>query len=440
MIEELKAVLERIKKTSSKNSKVEIISEFKNDENIRKGFNFLFNDFIITGLALKKIEKDVNMPYSQELDTLDEVMTYLEGHKTGSDVDIANIQNFLSKNESNKEFLIQFLTKTFKAGITAKSVNKGFGEDFIPEFACQLANSYEKFSDKVTGVFTLTTKLDGHRTIVNVDKFGKTTFFTRKGKSIFGLEDIASSILDFANNSGLLGMVDYNHGFVLDGEITISELEDKSKTFQETGKLLRKDGLKKGLTFHVFDLIPKQEFFSGESSHTYLSRRDHMEMAFSKTSYSELKLVPCLYMGEDTSLIKEYLDVEIKNGEEGIMINTDEVYKNKRHSGLLKVKEFFTDDLLVTGVYKGGKGTKYDGLLGGVYVDYKGNKVSVGSGFDDKEREVFIKNPKLIVGKVIEVQYFEETTNQKDNGLSLRFPTFKGIREDKDETDVNIES
>ena len=125
------------------------------------------------------------------------------------------------------------------------------------------------------------------------------------------------------------------------------------------------------------------------------------------------------------------------------MINLDTSYKTKRHAGLLKVKEFYTDDLLVTGVYEGEKGSKYEGLLGGVYVDYKGNVVKVGSGFSDKEREEFFNDKDLIIGKVIEVQYFEETENQKDDGLSLRFPTYKQvykmIRDDKDIEDVNIE-
>ena len=36
----------------------------------------------------------------------------------------------------------------------------------------------------------------------------------------------------------------------------------------------------------------------------------------------------------------------------------------------------------------------------------------------------FYKNPEKIVGKVINVQYFEETIN-KEGEISLRFPTFK---------------
>ena len=36
-----------------------------------------------------------------------------------------------------------------------------------------------------------------------------------------------------------------------------------------------------------------------------------------------------------------------------------------------------------------------------------------------------------MIGKIIEVQYFEETQDSKTLKYSLRFPVFKQIREDK---------
>ena len=93
----------------------------------------------------------------------------------------------------------------------------------------------------------------------------------------------------------------------------------------------------------------------------------------------------------------------------------------------------------MTGIYEGSKGSKYEGMLGGVYVDYKGTQVGVGSGFSDEERLEYFENPDLIVGKIIEVQYFGETKNQKNEDKSMRFPVFKMIRDDKDEDDVSYE-
>ena len=38
----------------------------------------------------------------------------------------------------------------------------------------------------------------------------------------------------------------------------------------------------------------------------------------------------------------------------------------------------------------------------------------------------------FIIGKIIEIGYFEITTNQNET-YGLRFPTYKWVREDKDE-------
>ena len=65
-----------------------------------------------------------------------------------------------------------------------------------------------------------------------------------------------------------------------------------------------------------------------------------------------------------------------------------------------------------------------------------------GSGFTQEEREMYWSNPNEIVGKVVEIQYFETTTNSRTGEHGLRFPTFQHrIRTDKgmeDITDVAI--
>jgi DNA ligase-1 len=63
-------------------------------------------------------------------------------------------------------------------------------------------------------------------------------------------------------------------------------------------------------------------------------------------------------------------------------------------------------------------------VLSCVYIKHKDNLVRVGSGFSIEQRQDFYRNPDAILGKIITVQYFEETKNQ-DGGISLRFPTFK---------------
>ena len=69
-------------------------------------------------------------------------------------------------------------------------------------------------------------------------------------------------------------------------------------------------------------------------------------------------------------------------------------------------------------------------MLTNVTIKHKGNVVSVGSGFTIDQRKSFYKSPSKILGKVITVQYFEESQNQ-NGGRSLRFPVVKAIHGEK---------
>lgn len=109
------------------------------------------------------------------------------------------------------------------------------------------------------------------------------------------------------------------------------------------------------------------------------------------------------------------------------MINFDEApYVCKRTPNLLKVKVMQDCDLTITG-FEEGQGANA-GTLGAVLVDYKGSTVGVGSGFTREQRDFFWQNRDSLLGRVITVQYFEETTDAK--GVpSLRFPVFRELRE-----------
>jgi DNA ligase-1 len=112
------------------------------------------------------------------------------------------------------------------------------------------------------------------------------------------------------------------------------------------------------------------------------------------------------------------------------MINIcDAPYEFGRTWSLMKVKKMSTVDLEVVG-YEEGSG-RLSGTLGAILVRYKdGNTVKVGSGFSDELRALIWTEPSDIIGKIVEVQFFEETTNA-DGGKSLRFPVFKDFRPDK---------
>jgi DNA ligase-1 len=121
------------------------------------------------------------------------------------------------------------------------------------------------------------------------------------------------------------------------------------------------------------------------------------------------------------------------------MLRSDAPYKGKRSKDLLKYKAFSDDEYEVVDVEMGPFRYVKDGaeceetMLSCVTIKHKGYDVRVGSGFSIEQRQEFYKNPKKILGKIILVQYFEETENEK-GGISLRFPTFKYLYGDSRDT------
>lgn len=437
MVADMYEIFSTIKETSGKNDKIQIVKDNEHNEVFKQFLTFLYDDMITTGLSTQKVNKKIKTNGAVTIRGFDSpiaIMDYLEKWNTGTDKIIYEVQTYLRDlDEPYRTFMSEVLTKKYKCGITATSVNKAI-PNHIHQFKVQLAYPYEKFADKIDGEFTITTKLDGHRTLAEVHDDGKVIFRTRKGHQIHGMIELEHEFRAFFP-------VVNDRALMIDGEITVSDkdipIED---VFQATSKIIRKDGEKTGLAFHVFDALPLDEFWHGESNAVYNDRRSALNHLFENNSYNpeHIELVKELYTGSDKNKIVEHIDIATKNGEEGIMLNlSDEPYRNKRTKGLLKVKKFHSADVFATSIFEG-EG-KYKGMLGGVYVQFKNSEVGVGSGFTDEQRKYYWENPEEIVEKIIEITYFEESKNQKDNSISLRFPIFKSVRNDKTVEDVNYD-
>ena len=113
------------------------------------------------------------------------------------------------------------------------------------------------------------------------------------------------------------------------------------------------------------------------------------------------------------------------------MLNLDEPYKCKRHSGILKVKRFYTMDLPIIRIEEGSG--KLTGTTGAIVVDFKGNEVGVGTGLTDEQRTWFWENRDDVVGALVEVKYKEISYDKKTGAESLQFPVFVRLRTDKDQ-------
>ncbi len=336
--------------------------------------------------------------------------------------------------EDIRNLYIGMATKDLRIGVNAKTINKVW-KGLVPMFNVQLAESFGKKTVPENVPFYVTTKLDGFRILAVPNEDGVYDFYTRKGEKYEGLDHLQEECQ-------LVGM----GTFVLDGELIARNDNNLASgdLYKVTTKIARKKGRTKDkmkLQFHCFDIVDAMEFKEGESYATYNQRRILLDEMFEeyKTDLHNLIKVEVLYEGTDQSVIPTITANLEEQGLEGAMINLANArYKCKRHDGILKVKSFKDADVWVKSVYEGTG--RNEGRLGGVVIQYLYNgefqECECGSGFTDKHRIDFWSNPQLILGHVIEIQYFETTTNEK-GGVGLRFPTFKNrFRDDKTREDI----
>ena len=436
----VKEIFIQLQSTNSKLEKQKIIKDNATNQQFTDTLVFLLSPYVLTGISEKKINKKVpHLAYTDDLDlnrfSWERVKSYLEEHNTGTDKDIAFIQDFIANQpEDMQDFYKGLITKSIKLGCDAKIVNGVLGKGFIPSFEIQLAEKYFEKPNKVVGNFTLTEKLDGFRlaTIIHNDKI---EFYSRQGQLVEGLVEVEEDMKMFCKVNKL-------HNAFFDGELVAVNCEELSsdENYKVVTKTARSKGIKRGLKYNIFDTLSYEEFMLQNCDTEYYKRRQLLNELSKNINLTHINIIPVLYNGSDKDMIIEYLNKARENHKEGIMINLDNgMYEFKRTTNLFKVKVMQDADLKIVDVYEGTGKNK--GKLGGIIIEfiYKDNtyRCECGSGFSDDERIDYWSNPEKIFNKIATIQYFEISKND-NGGYGLRFPVCTHrIREDKTEISMN---
>lgn len=422
-------IINQIASVSSIKEKENILRANKDNQLLKDILYFVFNSYITTGINNKKINKNINLMPSVDLNIIEEAMNYLKVNNTGRDIDIINIQSFIKKHneEELQHFIKNIVTKELKIGMTATSINKVV-PNFIPTFNVMLAKNFEEYKHKIKGDFVITQKLDGNRLVV-IKENGNIKSYTRQGKLYEGLEEIEHDFIDLPFDN-----------IVFDGELIAGVEGNTHEIYAETVSIARKkESNKKGLYFYIFDMLPLNEFQKGKSKENCIVRKNKLSQLFTQYSLPHCREVKPLYIGDDLLQVNKWMKYAIQQGWEGLMVNLDAPYECKRTDNILKVKSFKEADVRVIGIVEGtGKNKNKLGAIN-IQFEYQGQlyECNCGSGFSDEEREFYWRNPELIINKIVTISYFEISKN-KDDSYGLRFPTWKGIvRHDKDEMSMH---
>lgn len=308
----------------------------------------------------------------------------------------------------------RIVNKDLRCGVQAKTVNASI-PGLIPEFTPALAT---EGATVVDGKLSLSVKalaypllaewkLDGLRAIA-IKGHGVVTLYSRKGLVLDNYPHINEAVAALPVDN-----------IVLDGEAL-------GKDFTATVKAKRrKDGkTDTGINLWVFDALPLGDWISRESVWKQRNRSDKI-MQLLEDEPEHLRLVPQVWIDSEKELIDAFQKARAEGVEGLVLKDPDATYAFKRSKCWLKVKEFETVDVEVTGLEEGDG--KHKGTLGALVCKFKGKEVRVGSGFTDAQRKQIWTQGDAVHGRVIEIR-FQEVASQG----GARFPTFQRFRDDKE--------
>ena len=416
----LNKFIEDMRATSSSTQKVQIIKDA--DPFIHKVLEYTYNPFkqyyVTSKTCIKNKDKIDLISHHTLFSVLDMLNTRVV---TGHDA-IALVNGFAYSN-SDGELIYKIIDKNLDIRAGDKVINKAV-PNLIPTFSVALAKEYDKcdWNDR----WYASRKLDGVRCLAVVNFEGECTLYSRMGKELTTLNRIKESI----ENTGIINTV-------FDGEICLMD-ENGNEDFQGVMKeLRRKDHQIENPIFMIFDMIHKPEF-DNQKGDTPLTERLRTLRAWLSGRFIDSTVLRYTEQFQITGdeHFEQWNKMASEKDWEGFMLRKNVGYEGKRTKNLLKVKKFYDAEYKVIDFDIDDHEIVVDGrsetvpMLSQVWIEHKGHKVKVGSGWSHEQRLQYKDGS--IVGKIITVQYFEETKNQ-EGGISLRFPTVKHVHGEKRE-------
>jgi|TARA_R110000744_G_scaffold373468_1_gene485647 DNA ligase-1 len=417
MSKKIEDFIEKMRSTSSANVKVEIIkyeSKF-----IHKVLEYTYNPFKQFHVTSKTCRKNLHLgqglvgsvQHGNSYGLFEVLDKLIKREVTGHDA-IKLVNGYALGDDSIYKIIDKDLG--IRAGVTI--INKAI-DGLVPAFKVALAKEYESGKCNWNDGWYASRKLDGVRCLAITDEDGNCKLYSRMGKELTTLNKVKEAIeaTNIVNT-------------VFDGEICLVD-EDGNEDFQGIMKQLRrKDHQIENPAYMMFDMLNIKDF-NNQKSEEILSDRLHTLRSFLNIDtqilrYTEQALINDDEHFETWSKIADYFNWE------GVMLRKDVGYEGKRTKNLVKVKQFHDAEYEVIDydnddheVVRDGKSETIK-MLAQVWIEHKGYRVKVGSGWSQEQRLQYMDGS--IVGKIITVQYFEETYNDK-GGISLRFPTVKVV-------------
>ncbi len=416
-------MIKEVKEIAGNNAKRDYIAENKDNDDFIFLLKTLLDPFEV--LNVKNIELPPATPqyWSASQDRLKNLVGYLKDTNR-SNASLLEIDKYLkSINPIEAAIVADILTKSYKLGVGGKIVNKALGYTLISDFTLMKAEpSKEDIIPWEDGLMYVQEKFDGVRCVIKVED-GKCTALTFKGKSL-QLPTIFKAVEKFCWGNGL-------DNIILDGELM--HRDNRTSASGAVNRILKgsSDADDSKLQLVVFYYMTITEFNTKTTVLTekgVVANMSALRAVWHNKSMSFAETYLVRTMAEVDVLFET---VRIKGGEGLILKRISGKYEWKRSKNWVKLKSSYSTTLEVVDTYLGGKGTKYEGIIGGLLCSTKdGTIFKVGSGLSDNDRM-----SEDFVGKFVEVA-FTDVGWSEEGDLYLDFPRYKADRSfEKSEAD-----
>lgn len=418
---ELQNFIDNMRATSSSTEKVQIIKDAGSF--IHEVLEYTYNPYKQYHVTSKTCKKNSDKVSYTDY-TLFELLDKLTNREVTGHAAIELVNGFATKNV-DWYLIYKIIDKDLGIRAGDSIINKAI-PGLIPTFKVALAKEYDSKCDWQNDNWWASRKLDGVRCLAVVNYEGECTLYSRMGKELTTLNKVKEAI----EATGIINTV-------FDGEICLLD-ENGNEDFQGVMKQLRrKDHQIENPAYMIFDMIHKPNF-DNQKGGPILSERLSALRGFlhGRFNITNILRYTSQFRITDGRHFDKWGQIATDNNWEGFMLRKDVSYEGKRTKNLLKVKKFYDAEYVVVDYDNDDHEVVRDGrsetikMLAQVWIEHKGHRVKVGSGWSQEQRLQYMDGS--IVGKVITVQYFEETKNDK-GGISLRFPTVKIVHGDKRE-------
>lgn len=426
-------ILKELENTNSKNEKESILSSYVNDEELKECFRLAYSPTV--NFYMKKL------PQPEELvkysGTLPEALGVVEDQIANRVVtgDAAKrLYSGLLSDLSYKDQVVlnRVVSGDMRCGVGKTLVNKIWKGLIVIPPRQGAASMNEKSLKKLHSIKNLAIELKSDGSYAASVCGEKTTMMSRNGNPL----EIPS--LQEHLSCGAF------EGFALEGEL----IYDPTKATREEGngyitKIVKGTATQENLDnvyYQVWDCIDQSYYDSkGKYPFSNKERRELLEIMVSEyngwcVDHGVTNRILLIDRKENVTVDQamQVFETYVKDGFEGaIAKDMDADWADTgKPTYCIKLKRKEPADLKVVGKYEGKKGSKAEGMLGGLHCESECGriKVNVGSGFSEEERIAFWEGD---APPIIESEYDSITRDKKTKQESLFLPIYKRPRYDK---------